>query len=459
MLLLNPPSVDRVHRDHYCAASSKTGHYWPQIDLLLNSGFLTREHEVLVLDAVVESLNPSQALSRVQAFDPEAIVALGSILTLKEDLEFLAACKRATGCQTVVMGDVFYFQPDLLIQHEAVDAIARQYPASGIVSFLRGEPEAPDLIVKRNGVIKTGPYSKGTALYPTPRHELFPLKSYRFPLTVREPFSMVLTSLSCPMGCSYCPVATVPPRQRPLADVMTELDELKRLGVRELVVADLMLNASPVRLKELCRQMIAQGHEFTWSCLLRPDLVDEETATLLSQAGCHTVLFGVDTSSEALLRSNNRRMDLKKARRGFTLTRNAGVRAFAFLILGLPGETWNTARESIDYVCRLDADYLSVNLFVPRPGSRYMPRYKTLEEMLGEAHRMDSSRTPSSHCGLSNRQLTWLKRYALARFYFRPSLIVRHLMNWKSIPHLQQLVVRGARLLWSAARPLSRERS
>ncbi len=448
VLLLNPPAERMIQRDHYCSLTTKANTYWAPIDLLMQSGILASEHEIEVLDAVVERLARDEALERIRAARPEAIVALSTVLSAREDLEFFASCKRETGCRIIVMGDVFYFRPELMIEAESVDAVCLQQATPAILDYLRGEPEPEDMVTKREGKIHRGKKREGAFSIPIPKHSAFPLKKYRSPLMRKSRFVPVLTTMGCPMKCSYCQVSQVDYRARPIPEVLAELDAIRASGIRELMMADLMFNADVKRAKQLCSEMIAKKYDFSWYAMIRPDKADPELLRLMKAAGCHTVMCGVETADPGLLRANQRPMNLETLARGFADSRLAGMRTLAFMILGLPGETHETVRNTVDFVLKLDCDYLSVNLFVPRCGSSYMKPYARLENVLQAQPDMDSTTTKTSHCELTPRELKRLKRRTLLRFYFRPKVLLRHFLSFKTWFHFRQVLLNGPSLLF-----------
>ncbi len=448
VLLLNPPAPRKIFRDQYCSHTSKTGYYWQPIDLLLQSGILASRHEVEVLDAVVEELSRESALARVRASRPEAIVALSSVLTARDDLEFLKTCKSDVGCRVIMMGDLFYFRSELMIGAEAVDAICLQYPSRGILDYLAGADTAEDMVFRRpDGTVHHGRASKGPVSYPLPKHFAFANGRYRNPLARYSPCYLVTTNFGCPFNCSYCTSNPVAFRERPLEDLFAELDYLKGQGAKEIWFRDYMFNANLERAKGICRELLARDYGFSWFSLARPDRVDEELLDLMARSGCHTIMYGVESGNHAILEANNRRTDLDSVREAFASTRKRGMLALGHFILGLPGETRDTAIESIAYLCSLDCDYLSLNIFTPRCGSKYTIPYKTLDEALTPQPELDSAFPTRSFCELPLSELKRLKRYALRRFYLRPKTLFRLAKGAGSLHQLNQYAFAASRML------------
>jgi uncharacterized radical SAM superfamily protein len=447
VLLLNPAAKTRLQRAEISSTTTKARYYECPVDLLAPSGLIATEHDVHVIDAIVEELTEDEVWTRIQRLKPDVILALVSIASGQSDLTFLKRCKDRLGCKIILTGDICYIRPDLTIQAEGVDALCLQYPAAGILNYLRGEDSPGDIVYKDESGVHQGEFSKGPVSFPSPAYTAFPLKRYSTPIMQYSPFVSVLTSLSCPMQCAYCSHSSTTYRSRPLEEVFSELKAHHDRGIREVYFADLMFNSELKRTKGLCRGLIERKLRFSWYCQMRPDKIDAELLDLMKKSGCHTVMFGVESSDPDILRSVKREIDLDKIHWAFAECRRRGMRTLAYMLLGLPGETWESAQRSIDFVFSLDPDYLSVNLFAPRMGSAFMRRYKSLDELLAPQPDLDSTLTESSHCGLTGAQLMELRRRAIRRFYLRPMLLIRHVAKIKTFFQLREIIVGGLNLL------------
>lgn len=79
ILLLNPPNKTMCLRDQYCCFTSKADYCWPPIDLLIQSGILNQEHEVKVIDAIVERITLDSCMRKILEYQPELVVSLTGI--------------------------------------------------------------------------------------------------------------------------------------------------------------------------------------------------------------------------------------------------------------------------------------------------------------------------------------------------------------------------------------------
>ena len=180
-------------------------------------------------------------------------------------------------------------------------------------------------------------------------------------------------------------------------------------------------------------------YNFSWSCFGRVDLVDEEQLRLMKQAGCHTIMFGVESASEDILKKYKKgytRDDIVKA---FTAARKIGIKTLATFIIGLPEETKEMIEDTIRFSRKLNPDYVSFNFAVPRLGTEL--RDKMIKEDLVESDNVVMDQSGKTILAgtktLSKKEMMKLKRKAICGFYFRPSYIAKRALGLRSLTELK----------------------
>ena len=88
VLLLNPPGERLYARDKYCTSVSKTSYYWPQVDLLVQSGYLKDHHDLFVLDAIAERLSFEKSFARISKMGADAVIFLTCSASWDKDFAF-----------------------------------------------------------------------------------------------------------------------------------------------------------------------------------------------------------------------------------------------------------------------------------------------------------------------------------------------------------------------------------
>jgi len=441
VLLLNPPGTKNYIRDYFCSKLSKSYYISPPVTLLMLSGILAEQHELIVLDAMVEAISRNQCLERIRAARPEVIITLVGAASWDEDHAFLEAVKAATGAYITAIGDVLLEDTEVRLEEaRAIDAALLNFAAPGILSLIprpdgRIIPNAVYRGLDGRGYINGGITKvQGEYQVPRPRHELFPLRRYRFPFMVSHPMTAVLTDYGCPFACAFCVIPTLGFGLRPLSGVIEELIFLKNLGLKEIFFLDQTFGVQSERTLKLCRAMQQHQLRFKWSCFSRADVLEHDILHAMAASGCHTIIFGVESGSEATLARYGKRVKLERIHKTLAACRKAGIRIGATFILGLPGENEVQARSTLDLALKLPLDFASFNVAVPRArtGLRAQEIAAGLiareESVMDQSGRLGAVSTPE----LSAGKILALRQEAIRRFYLRPAYLLRRCLSLRS---------------------------
>jgi anaerobic magnesium-protoporphyrin IX monomethyl ester cyclase len=190
----------------------------------------------------------------------------------------------------------------------------------------------------------------------------------------------IITTLGCPFGCDFCskPIFGSLFRRRNLDAVFEEIEQIRLLGYDSLWIADDTFTLSLPYLEAFCQRMA--GRKIGWSCLSRPNGIDEATARQMKEAGCQRVYLGLESGSQATLRLMDKRVTVEEGIQTVHLYRKAGIEVAAFFIVGYPGETVSSIEETFKLALTLPLDYISFNVPFPLPGSRLFERVSGLDE-------------------------------------------------------------------------------
>jgi radical SAM superfamily enzyme YgiQ (UPF0313 family) len=406
------------------------------MDLVYLSGRLSALGELRVLDAMAEELTCEPARAAIRGFEPDAIVFLSSGLSCLEDLAFLREFVRP-GRLLVGSGDLFRDLGGTVLRlYPEIDAVLNDFTESAIVRFLEGERQEalPNLIYRAGADRIIGPATvvetPKSFSVPLPRWDLFPVQSYRFPFVRHHPFGSVLTDFGCPFHCSFCPIGTIPWRIRPVTEVVAEVRQLRELGVREVHVRDQTFGLPESRRAEICDQFEALG--VSWSCFSRVDVLKPASLPRLRAAGCHTVIFGIESASEERRAALNKKTKDSETVEVLRACRRVGLRTVGTFILGLPGDTEATVRDTIRYAGLLPLDYASFNVAMPRFGTELRRRGAAEPRTRGEFEACLGERWGFVPV---ERAQTWAAQ-ANRAFYLNPHTLLRHascLRSWTDL--------------------------
>jgi radical SAM PhpK family P-methyltransferase len=194
-------------------------------------------------------------------------------------------------------------------------------------------------------------------------------------------FLSIRTAKSCPFACAFCgfPERAGDYRFLDVGNVEKMLNSIADLGtVTTLTFIDDTFNVPKTRFKEILRMMIRNNYGFKWNCFYRSDQGDDETIELMGKAGCEGVFLGVESGSDRMLERMNKTARRKHYERAIPLLKAAGISTYASLIIGFPGETSETVRETIDFLEESAPDYYRAQLWYADPVT---PVWKRREEL------------------------------------------------------------------------------
>ena len=428
VLLLNPPGDKLYARDKYCTSVSKTSYYWPQVDLLVQSGYLKDHHDLFVLDAIAERLSFESSFSRISKMGADTVIFLTCSASWNKDFAFVKRLKDELGMQTIANGGFLLFKgKSAMEQFPQIDAVMLDFTEPDILRYLQGDTEnLRNFIYRRDGeIVACGRTHPKRFSYPVPRHDLFPLKRYMFPLSKRRVYTVALTSMGCPFHCTFCIPGTLGFKLRDVDNVIEELTYIRSLGVKEVLFQDSSFGADRHHLKELCQKMIEARLDIVWMCQSRVDIIDEERISLMKEAGCHSIQFGVESGDEHILQTMSKGITLDQTRRAFSLCRKHKIATNGFFIIGMPGETEETVLKTIAFAKELKPDVAAFSLPMPHPGTKLGEAIRSDGTVLTEWDLFDDVSHPNLPSGdLSVEKIWELRNRAYREFYFRLGYIL-----------------------------------
>lgn len=452
VLLLNPPG-DRIYiRDYFCSKTTKSNYLFHPVDLVALSGTLAGPHDLTVLDCMAERLDTDRAAERIDALNPEVIISLVGSVSWNGDRDFLSR-QRALGRRIIVIGDVMHERSEQRLLEEAwIEAALHDFSNQDAAHYLAGARDAVvDMTLRDDSgtpVRVAKGTRKGTFRIPRPRHELFPAKGYHFSFARSAPFATVLTDYGCPYPCTFCVIGTLGFKTRPIEDVLEEIDHLRARGIREIFFMDQTFGVVRKRALELCTALEARG-DLSWTAFTRPDTAEDELLAAMRRAGCHTVIMGVESASDAVLAAYKKGYRADAVRDGFARVKQHGLRSVGTFIIGLPEEDESSLRRTLELALELELDFMSLNMAVPRFGTPF--RAQAVEMGLadpqdlvmdqGGAEAFLPTRT------LDRETMLALKKSMVRRFYLRPGYLWRRLRSVRSLHELRGQFREGLALI------------
>ena len=199
---------------------------------------------------------------------------------------------------------------------------------------------------------------------------------------IQLPTYSVVTQRGCPYPCTFCEAHVALGKKLRLFSPKRVVEELKILknekGARGIYFQDSTFTLNRKYVTELFELMIKEGvSDLLWSCTTRTDRVDPELLSLMHEAGCRNILYGIESGNQESLDVLKKNIKVEVQEQAVEWTHKAKITMLCSYIICLPGETDAMVQNTIKYAKRLSSQMALFYLPVPYPGSEL---YKVCKE-------------------------------------------------------------------------------
>ena len=495
VLLVNPPSPDGaiwIRSQHRVGRRSRENMIWPQVDLAQLAALLHPDYTVEIVDAIPTRMTWDAFEQMLRRKRPRYYVTQVTAPSLTNDMRgtFLA---RSLGARTIAFGThvtpmplqtmeafptldyVLRGEPELTLR-ELIDTLET---AEGRWSVANGRQPDPTLwarlhkmyletdpdwqppwirypdaanptsilgLVWRDagGRVRANPdrpFIRSLDDLPLPLHHLLPWDRYRAP-GIKGPYTFVVPSRGCPAGCRFC-IKHVSygyaVRTRSPDNVLAELRLLWDMGLRNVNMYADLFTVNRDQVMGICDGMIRDGLKFKWFCNSRVDFVDPELLQTMARAGCWLIAWGIESADAEILKRARKGITADKIDQALRWSRQAGIMNWGYFIVGLPGETEDTIRRTIDLAKKLPLDIALFHIAAPYPGTPFF--LEVVDSgwfrpgVAWEQVDMDAS-TVLDYPGLPAERIEYWARRAFREWAFRPGPIwtyLKSINSWQAV--------------------------
>jgi len=337
--------------------------------------------EVRILDLVVFPYSQSMLQPLIEDFNPQIAGITAVSMTFDNAIDVLKDIKRIDPGILTVMGGphVSFCARDTLKAYPELDVIVLGEGERTVVELTRavnnGNPwEKVNGIAYRQGTEicfteKRDPIENLDDL-PVPDRRLLPLGRYR---ALGMPISLT-TSRGCPYKCIFCvgrKMVGARVRYRSAGKIVDEMEYLNSLNFHQINIADDLFTANKNHCNAVCDEIIKRGLQLKWTSFARVDTISDAVLKKMKAAGCSAVSFGIESANPQILKTIKKGITLKQVEDAVNMCKRAEIMPFASFILGLPGETPATIKETMEFGNRLKKLGLSFgfHLLAPFPGT------------------------------------------------------------------------------------------
>ncbi len=205
-------------------------------------------------------------------------------------------------------------------------------------------------------------------IIPYPARHLVPIKEYHRRVNGLQSTG-IITARGCPHSCAFCSKVwgkTV--RFRSAENIIDEVEEcINRYDIHAFSIRDDTFTLNRKRLFEILDGF--KKLDIFWRCLTRVDQVDKETLVAMKDAGCVQIVYGLESGNQGILNNLCKGTTVEQNIEAIKLTKDAGIKAKAAVIVGNPGETWDTVQDTVNMIEEIMPDEVILCIFTPYPGS------------------------------------------------------------------------------------------
>jgi anaerobic magnesium-protoporphyrin IX monomethyl ester cyclase len=326
--------------------------------------------DVNVIDADVDGLTIEEMVARILASEPE-LVGL-SLMTpqLLTSLAVASLLKKARPELVVVLGGAHIdsTKDDVFKMADCFDAAIHgegEYPLLEICQHIRQHGpkdletclEGVSNVIYRDRTGKIVVHDSRSFLnelddLPSVDYDLIDIHKYSIPTMAGKYVLSMMLSRGCPFKCTFCDAPITMGTKlrfwstpRVLADIRHYVE---KYGVTNFVFKDSTFTAKKKWAYEFCQALVDSGIKIKWRCNTRVNLVEPGLLELMKKAGCYVINFGVESGSPEILKRIKKEVDLKEVYDAHERCRKLGIRTYATFLMGNPGETAETAQQTID---------------------------------------------------------------------------------------------------------------
>lgn len=447
ILVLNPPFKESYNREVRFQAVSPQHALHPPIMLAYAAALLKKNNfQVELLDAPAMQLSFEETIERAKKFKPDLIAMLVSTASVISDSKLAGKLKKETRAAIVAVGIHASAVPEDTIKR-GFDIVARGEYEHTVLEIAKGKKLSEILGISfkgKNGRIKhneTRPLIQNLDELPFPARHFLPNEKY-YSALYRNPFTFIYAGRGCPFQCIYCAMPQLMYgrgyRLRSVENVIAELKQIKREfpKIKSVLFNDDTLTANKKHLLELCSAMISERIKMPWACYSRVDTIDEELARAMKKAGCFLVKVGFESGNDQVLQNMKKganattRQGIECAR----IFRKVGIQVHGTFIFGMPGETKETIRQTIEFAKKLNIDFVQFSVAQPYPGTEFyehlkerkLLKFENWSDFLDE----EGCITPIfEYSNLKKEDFKKMLKQAYKEYYLRPSYLAKALRN------------------------------
>lgn len=428
----------------------------PPLGLTSIAAVLEREgFRAAIIDANVEGLPTAGVLRRLKGCKAPLYGISANIVTYRAAVKMAHGLREAFPRVTVLLGGPHPTSlPEKSLEDSGVDAVVMGEGELTVREIVRKGRESSrydfhgvqgTVFRDRGRVFRNNPRPLIDDLdtLPFPAYHLLPdFKCYKSRAR-RRPVGSIITSRGCPYGCIYCNCNIFGKRLRMKSGraVLEEIDLLHtRFGVRQIDILDDNFGLDRERVVTILEGLAARRHPLAINIQngLRADQMDLDLVKLMKRAGVYKVSIGVESGSADMQRQLRKGLILDQVIDCTRWLKREGIITYGNFMFGLPGDTAESMRKTIDFAVRMNPHVANFMLTIPLPDTELYRMVKErgtfffpVEE--GLPFGFYGGKVCYIIDGMREEEVRLWYRKAYWEFYMRPSKILEILRTIRSL--------------------------
>lgn len=440
-------------------------HIQPSLGLGYLAQQLRRDHDVDVFDCIKSQTTPEQLGRIVEVTRPDLVGVQCYTFDIPNTKKILRAVKAVDPRIATVVGGAHVSSDPVAAITDFGGACDFGFGGEGEQAFPRflqalergqrtfeGIPgvvwRRDDRVIANEQTLVTDLDSLGFPALDLLRPDTYP-ESQHGAFYRQFPICPIITTRGCPYSCTFCsaPVISGKKLRHHSVDYVRQLvlTLYHRYGIREFHIVDDNFTMDIDYAKSIMRMILDLnlGISLAMPNGIRMDWLDDELLELMKAAGVYVVSVAVESGNDRILKDMKKVMTVAKIRECVARIRRHGLDVAAFFIVGFPGETRETIRDTIRLSRELDLLRANFFTYLPLPGTsshRQLVADGEIESVDWDNFLfMSAAYTPK---GMTRKELLSLKRRAFLGFHLRPSILIRNLLAVRSWRHFKFLARR-----------------
>lgn len=418
---------------HLNAMVSTVAGLWPPTGILYIAACLMQQgDEVIVLDGAL--LTDDEIISKLDNFNP-ILIGISSVYPLWEKAKKLAFHVRDKFKNSfILMGGQAptHLKEKCFEECEVIDAVVKgegEEIICEIVNCLKRQMDYTKIsgtIMKKDGIIYNNDgygIVKDLDKLPFPAFELIDLEQYRpsIGLFKKMPIVATFTSRGCPMNCIYCSkISGKTIRCKSPERIGEELEYyVKKFGIKEIKFFDDLFTFDKKRAIKICQEIQKRNLGIVWSASSRVDTIDEELLKAMKASGCWYIHYGIESGVQKNLDTLKKGTKIEQIKKTIQMTHKMKINTFTSYILGIPGETYQEAEQTIKFACELNSLFSEFFFCTAFPGTELFENISKYGVMKKEIDLVGMHMNSFHPYTLTDEQMEKLRRKAFLSYYLR----------------------------------------